>query len=61
MRLIKYFLKDLPPDAVLTERHRQLLEQRLFRERQLDRFLHGVNLERFMQSVPKYAKGGLHR
>lgn len=61
MRLIKHFLKDLPPDAVLTERHRQLLEQRLFRERQLDRFLHGVNLERFMQAVPRYAKGGLHR
>ena len=59
--LIKYFLKDLPEDAVLTERHRHLLEQRLFRERQLDRFIGNVNLEKFMQSVPKYAKGGLHR
>jgi len=61
MRLIRYFVKDLPEGAVLTERHRQLLEQRLFRERQLDRFMRGVNLERFMQAVPKYAKGGLHK
>ena len=61
MRLIRYFLKDVPDDAVLTERHRQLLEMQLFHERRMDRFLQGVDIPRFMSAIPRYHKGGLHR
>lgn len=56
MRLIRYFLQDLPEDAVLTEKHQRLLEQRLFRERQLDRFIGRTDLAKFMSLKPRYHK-----
>jgi len=56
MRLIRYFLEDIPEDATLNPRHRMLLERRLFRERQLDRFIGRTDLAKFMSHKPRYHK-----
>jgi len=61
LRLVHYFLRELPEDAVLTEQHRKLLEKYITRQRKLDWFLGRTDLKEFMQRIPKYHKGGLHR
>ena len=57
MRLIHYFLKDLPEDAVLNPKHRHLLEAYLFRQKRLDRFIGNTDLAKFMTHVPRYHRG----
>ena len=59
MRLVHYFLKDLPEDAVLTDKHRKLLEKHIIRQRKLDWFLGRTDLKRFMSGIPQYYGGPL--
>ena len=58
MRLVNYFLSDLPEDAELTPEHRRLLEKYIVRQRRLDWFLARTDLAKFMQQIPRYRGKG---
>lgn len=61
MRLIQYFARDLADNERINPKHLRLLKAYHERQLRLDRFLGNTDLQKFMQAIPRYAKGGLHR
>jgi hypothetical protein len=61
MRLIQYFAQSLGPNERPNPHHLRLLKAYHSRQLRLDHFIGSTDLNKFMQVVPRYQKGGLHR